>query len=279
MHLIHAVVLGIVQGLTEFLPISSSAHLDIVPVLLGWQKPGAAFTAVIQLGTMLAVLVYFGRDIVATLGGMALAWRRGERSSPEGRLFAAVVVGTLPIGIAGLLFRKVIEGPLHNLWINAAMLAAMAVALFVTERLAKPRRPLADVTLRDGLIVGVAQALALIPGASRSGSTLTGAFLTGLERAAAVRFSFLLSLPAILLSGLLELKDLNAPPDPTAPPHIPWTPVEIAVATLVAGVVGYACIAWLLRFLARHSTLFFVLYRLALAGVLALLLATGRIAP
>ena len=277
MHWIQAIVLGAVQGLTEFLPISSSAHLDIVPVLLGWPKPGAAFTAVIQLGTLLAVLVFFAKDIFATLGGAWLAWRHGERQAPAVRLFVAVVAGTIPIGVCGLVFKKWIEGPLHNLWINAAMLVVMAVALAAAEKWAKPSRPLEQVSLRDGLVVGFAQALALIPGASRSGSTLTGAFLTGLDRAAAVRFSFLLSLPAVLLSGLLELRELGKPAEPGQ--SVAWAPGEIALATVVAGVVGYACIAWLLKYLARRSTLVFVVYRLMLGIFLAGMLASGRIAP
>lgn len=277
MHWIQAIVLGAVQGLTEFLPISSSAHLDIVPVLLGWPKPGAAFTAVIQLGTLLAVLVYFAKDIFATLGGAWLAWRRGEHQAPAVRLLVAVVVGTIPIGVCGLVFKKWIEGPLHNLWINAAMLVVMAVALAAAEKWAKPSRPLEQVSLRDGLVVGFAQALALIPGASRSGSTLTGAFLTGLDRAAAVRFSFLLSLPAVLLSGLLELRELGKSVEPGQ--SVAWAPGEIALATVVAGVVGYGCIAWLLKYLARRSTLVFVVYRLMLGIFLAGMLASGRIAP
>lgn len=277
MQLLQAIVLGAVQGLTEFLPISSSAHLDIVPVLLGWPKPGAAFTAVIQLGTLLAVLIYFARDIVSTLGGSWSSWRRGERQSPSVRLLIAVIVGTIPIGVCGLAFKKFIEGPLHNLWINAAMLVIMAIALAAAEKWAAPKRSLEEVTVKDGWVVGFAQALALIPGASRSGSTLTGAFLTGLDRAAAVRFSFLLSLPAVLLSGLLELKELRNPP--VAGQGIAWTPVEVGVAALVAGIVGYACIAWLLKYLARRSVLVFVVYRLVLGIFLAGLLATGRIAP
>lgn len=277
MQLLQALVLGAVQGLTEFLPISSSAHLDIVPVLLGWPKPGAAFTAVIQLGTLLAVLVFFAKDFFATLGGAWLAWRRRETQSPEVRLLAAVVVGTIPIGACGLAFKKWIEGPLHNLWINAGMLIAMALALAAAEKWAKPKRPLDQVTVKDGWIVGFAQAIALIPGASRSGSTLTGAFLTGLDRAAAVRFSFLLSLPAVLLSGLLELKELGAPATPGQ--SVAWTPLEIAAAATTAGLVGYACIAWLLKYLARRSALVFVVYRLLLGIFLAGMLASGRIAP
>jgi undecaprenyl-diphosphatase len=189
----------------------------------------------------------------------------------------AVVVGTIPIGVCGLVFKKWIEGPLHNLWINAAMLVVMAVALAAAEKWAKPSRPLEQVSLRDGLVVGFAQALALIPGASRSGSTLTGAFLTGLDRAAAVRFSFLLSLPAVLLSGLLELRELGKPVEPGQ--SVAWAPGEIALATVVAGVVGYGCIAWLLKYLARRSTLVFVVYRLMLGIFLAGMLASGRIAP
>lgn len=274
MHLLQAIVLGIVQGLTEFLPISSSAHLDIVPALLGWPKPGVAFVAVIQLGTMLSVLVYFSRDIRATLVGIGRALRPGgDPRSPEARLFWAVIIGTLPIGVFGLLFKRQIEGPLHDVRIEATMLIVMAIALFLADRLTRKTRPLAEVRLRDGLMVGFAQALALIPGASRSGSTLTGAFLTGLDRAAAVRFSFLLSLPAVLLSGLFQLREIQQ----SHALVTGWSGLDIAVATLVSGVVGYACIAWLLRFLTGHSALVFVVYRIVLGLLLLYLAQTGRI--
>ncbi|MFM7321287.1 MAG: undecaprenyl-diphosphatase UppP [Armatimonadota bacterium] len=280
MRILEPLILGAVQGITEFLPISSSAHLDIVPVLLGWPKPGAAFTAVIQLGTLAAVFAAFARDIAHTLTGAWKAFRNGERQAPEVRLLLAVVLGTIPIGVLGLLFKDWIEGPLHNLWINAGMLVVMGIALALADKFARHARGLETVTVRDGLVVGAAQAIALIPGASRSGSTLVGAYLTGLDRAAAVRFSFLLSLPAVLLSGLFELKGLReAKAADVAAGGVVWADSEIVLATVVAGLVGYACIAWLLRYLAKHTALAFVIYRILLGAVLAVLLATGRIAP
>lgn len=281
-HWIEAITLGVVQGLTEFLPISSSAHLDIVPKLIGWHKPGAQFTAVTQLGTMVAVIVYFRNDIASTLGGMLRSLRPGQdKLSAEARLFYAVIIGTIPIGVIGLLLRKIIENDLHNLYINATMLIVMGLLMGLSERLNNPRRPAGDIQLKDGIIVGLFQAIALIPGASRSGSTLTGAFFTGLERSAAVRFSFLLSLPAILLSGLLQLKDLFKKQEHAfgVDATINWSMAEVAAATVVAGLIGYGCIAWLLRYLSKTTTAAFVLYRIGLAAVIFFLLNQKILTP
>ncbi len=275
MHLFQAIVLGIVQGLTEFLPVSSSAHLLIVPRLLGWNDPGVAFTAISQLGTLAAVLVYFRKDIVQTLSGML----RGRKDTPEMRLGLAVLVGTLPILVLALAFKSFIKGEARNLNLVAATQIVMALTLFAAERATKKTRPLEQVGMRDGVIVGLLQCLALIPGASRSGSTLIGAFLTGLTREAALRFSFLLSIPAVLISGLYELKDVLKPEPavPGAPVEIAWTGLDIGIATVVAGIVGYGCIAWLLRYLARHSTVVFVIYRILLGLALFGLVASGLI--
>lgn len=281
-HWIEAVTLGVVQGLTEFLPISSSAHLDIVPKLIGWHKPGAQFTAVTQLGTMIAVMVYFRKDIIDTIGGMFKSLSKGgDKMSSQARLFYAVIIGTIPIGVIGLLLKKFIEKDLHNLYINATMLVVMGLLMGLAERMTNPRRDGKDIQIKDGIIVGLFQAIALIPGASRSGSTLTGAFFTGLDREAAVRFSFLLSLPAILLSGLVELKDLVGKKEQVfgAEADINWSMPEVAVATVIAGLVGYACIAWLLRYLSKASTAGFVLYRIALAAVIFFLLNQRILTP
>jgi undecaprenyl-diphosphatase len=281
-HWIEAVTLGVVQGLTEFLPISSSAHLDIVPKLIGWHKPGAQFTAVTQLGTMIAVMVYFRKDIIDTIGGMFKSLSKGgDKMSSQARLFYAVIIGTIPIGVIGLLLKKFIEKDLHNLYINATMLVVMGLLMGLAERMTNPRRDGKDIQIKDGIIVGLFQAIALIPGASRSGSTLTGAFFTGLDREAAVRFSFLLSLPAILLSGLVELKDLVGKKEQVygADADINWSMPEVAVATVIAGLVGYACIAWLLRYLSKASTAGFVLDRIALAAVIFFLLNQRILTP
>ncbi len=285
MDIVKAVVLGIVQGLTEFLPISSSAHLEIVPRLLGWGDAGAAFTGVIQLGTIVAVIIYFWKDLYRVAKAFLRSLRPdGDKKSPDARLGWAILLGTIPICVVGLALKKYIVSDFRNLWLVATMLVVMAVLLLIAEMSAKHRRKIGDITVRDGWIVGFSQCLALIPGASRSGSTLMGALFIGLDREAAARFSFLLSVPAIILSGLVSLKDVIKPeavPDAVAAATtshavktISWTVPEIAIATVVSGVVGYACIAWLLKFLRTNSTLPFVIYRLALGGALFYLLFT-----
>jgi undecaprenyl-diphosphatase len=267
---VQATALGIVQGLTEFLPISSSAHLLIVPRLLGWSDPGAAFTAVIQLGTMLAVLIYFWRDIVR----IVTTWFRSLfdkdlRHTLDARMGWYVGLGTIPVSVVGLVFDHAIEGPARNLWINASFLIVMGLVLLIAEWAARQKRDVGDLTMRDGLIIGLFQALSLIPGASRSGSTITGGLFLGYTREAAARYSFLLSIPAVVLSGLFELRKVGDGTLPVA---------GTAVATVVSFAVGYASIAWLLKFLVRHSTLVFVYYRVALGGILFGLLAAGAVA-
>jgi undecaprenyl-diphosphatase len=273
MSLLQAIVLGLVQGLTEFLPISSTAHLRIVPELLGWEDPGAAYSAVIQLGTVAAVLIYFRKDLV-TLGGAFFRqlWKRQPFATTESRLAWFVLVGTLPIGFAGLAFKKSIETSLRSLYVISASLIVLALVLLVVERRASHQRTLADMRWSDGILVGVWQALALIPGASRSGTTITGALSLGLRREDAARYSFLLSIPATTLAGVFELKHLlEATERPSA--------VALWTGTLVAFVSGMAAIAWLLRFLRTHSTLLFVGYRVALGGLLLLLLHQGVLRP
>ena len=273
MSLLQAIVLGLVQGLTEFLPISSTAHLRIVPELLGWEDPGAAYSAVIQLGTVAAVLIYFRKDLVTlTAAFFRGLLRREPFATTESRLAWFVLVGTLPIGFAGLAFKDAIERSLRSLYIISASLIVLALVLLVVERRALHQRTLADMRWSDGVLVGVWQALALIPGASRSGTTITGALSLGLRREDAARYSFLLSIPATTLAGIFELKHLlEATERPSA--------MALWVGTLVAFGSGMAAIAWLLRFLRTHSTLLFVGYRVALGGLLLVLLGTGVLRP
>ncbi|MFN8150238.1 MAG: undecaprenyl-diphosphate phosphatase [Solirubrobacterales bacterium] len=265
-----AIFLGIVQGLTEFLPISSSAHLRIVPALLGWPDPGAAFTAVIQLGTMAAVLIYFRRDLIS----IARAWiselrvPRGERSR-DARLGWLIILGTVPIAILGLAFKGVIESGARDLYVIGIALIAFSMVMLAAERAGSHRRPLSDIDARDGTWIGFAQALALIPGVSRSGATISAGLFRDFDRESAARYSFLLSVPAVVLSGLFELRDAGAGTGVST--------VGLVLATLAAFVSGYAAIAWLLRFLAGHSLRTFVAYRIPLGMLVITLAATGAI--
>jgi len=263
----HAIVLGFVQGLTEFLPISSTAHLKVVPVLLGWGDPGVAFTAVIQLGSIAAVLAYFRQDLLEVASGVARAFRHGQWRDPSARLGVAIGIGTVPIVLAGLAMKHFVpdyeHSPLRSLTSIAIVSIVMALLLAVAELIGSRRRQLQQVTSRDGLLVGLAQALALVPGVSRSGSTLTASLFDGWQRADAARFSFLLGIPAITLAGLVEIKDAIAAPANGGP-------IPMLVGVLTAGVVSWLAIAWLLRFLQRHSTWVFVGYRLVFGLVLLL---------
>ncbi|MEV4461336.1 undecaprenyl-diphosphate phosphatase [Microbispora sp. NPDC049633] len=268
MDVLQAIVLGLVQGLTEFLPISSSAHLLIVPKLAGWDDPGAPFTAVIQLGTMLAVLIYFWRDIVRiTWTWLRSLWTPELRGELDARMGWYIGLGTIPIGVAGLLFKDAIEGPARNLWLNAAMLIVFGLLLLAADQMGRKKKEVADLNMRDGLIIGAWQMLPLIPGASRSGSTMTGAMFLGYTREAAARYSFLLSIPAVILSGLFELRHIG---DGGGPPV-----AATLIATVVSFIVGYASIAWLLRYVARHSTIVFVVYRVFAGTFLLTLLTLG----
>lgn len=253
MELWFAALLGLVQGLTEFLPISSTAHLRIVPALLGRADPGAAFTAVVQLGTLAAVVAYFARE----LGRL------------DRRRALQIMVGTIPIGVAGVALEPFITGHARSLWVVAAALVAVAGVMVAAERLGRQHRAAADVRLADALLVGLAQACALVPGVSRSGATIAAALLLGLRRDDAARFSFLLSIPAIGAAGLFELED-------ALPSRAELLPV--AVATAVAGVTGYASIAWLLRYLRTRTLVGFAVYRVALGALLVTLLWAGVLA-
>ena len=253
------VVLGLVQGLTEFLPISSSAHLRIVSGVFFGNDPGAAFTAVTQLGTEAAVLIYFARDIAQLVVGWVRGLRhREERGEPEYRLAWLVIIGTIPISVLGLLLQHQIETVARNLWLIATTMIVFGVLLGVAERLGKQKVDLERVTFAQGIGMGLAQALALIPGVSRSGGTITAGLFLGLTRPAAVRLSFLLAIPAVVASGLFELPDVLTPGGPSG--------LQMVVATAIAFGVGYAAIAWLLRYIEHHSVYVFVWYRLALGA-------------
>ena len=266
---LQAIVLGIVQGLTEFLPISSTGHLRIVPALLGWEDPGAAFTAVTQLGTLAAVLLYFRRDLAGIArGGLAGLRDPAARGTAEFRLAALIAVGTIPIAVFGFVFRDLIESGARSLYVIGTTLIVLGLVLLLAERTSRRDRELDALTTRDGIIIGFAQALALVPGVSRSGATLTAGLFLHFDRAAAARYSFLLSVPAVVLSGLFELRDIGGPGAAS--------PAATALATLLAFVVGYASIAFLLRFLATHSTGVFVAYRIVL-GVAVLALASSGV--
>ncbi len=271
MTIVEAIVLGLVQGLTEFIPISSSAHLRIVPALLGWSDPGAAGTAVMQLGTLLAVLIYFANDIVR----MSKAFFRGIISrrpfeTQDGRLAWYIIAATIPVGVLGLLFKDFIETGARNLWLIASTLIVNAILISIAERYAerRPVRETEQVTFADSMAIGFGQALALIPGMSRSGSTIMVALFRGLSRSAAARVSFLLSIPAIAASGFFELL---AEYDTLY--SLGWG--SVAVATLVSFISGYASIYFLLRFLKTHTMTVFVVYRIALGLTIMGLLYAG----
>jgi undecaprenyl-diphosphatase len=270
---VQAAAYGLVQGLTEFLPISSTAHLRL---LQAWLNPHVdqqgftAFTAVIQLGTVLAVVLFFWRELVH----VAVAWLRGlvdrsVRGSLEYRMGWYLILATLPIGVFGLIFSHQIETGARNLWVLATALVVMALVLLGAERVGTKDRTEEEITTRDAMVVGAAQTLALIPGVSRSGSTITAGLFRGLDRVTAARFSFLLSIPAVVASGLFEARKIGG----SAAPGMGVT----VLATLIAFVVGLASIAWLLRFVARHSTLVFIGYRVGLGLLLLGLLAAGTI--
>jgi undecaprenyl-diphosphatase len=262
-----AAVLGIVQGVTEFLPISSTAHLRIVPALAGWPDPGAAFTAVLQLGSLLAVVGYFLPELVRMLrAALAAIADRSRPPEPAARHLLYLVVGTLPVGICGLVFKHAIEGTLRSLWVISGALIVVALGLAWVERAARRDRDFDSITLRDAVIIGCAQALALVPGTSRSGITLLAALALGLRREAAARFSFLLSVPAVAAAGVFELPKLLRGRDVGG--------AALTVGLFGAAIAGYASIAWLLKFLRARSTMPFVVYRIALGvGLIALLMA------
>ena len=265
-----AIVLGIVQGLTEFLPISSSGHLRIVPAFFGWDDPGAGFTAVIQMGTMAAVLLYFRED----LWNITRMWLRSlrdpeVRSETDARLGWYLIIGTLPIIVFGVLLKDPIENEFRSLELIGSTLIVLGFILLAADRLGRKEREVEQITLRDGIAMGFAQSLALIPGVSRSGATITAGLFLGLNRAAAARFSFLLSVPAVVLSGGYELRHFVDGSDTGGAGTF-----DLVVATIAAFVSGYASIAFLLKFLVTHTFDVFVIYRVGL-GIAVIALAVG----
>ncbi|RWA23778.1 UDP pyrophosphate phosphatase [Mycolicibacterium elephantis DSM 44368] len=271
---LQVVVLAILQGLTEFLPVSSSGHLAIASRLFFTDDAGASFTAVTQLGTEFAVLLYFARDI----GRIVKAWFTGlfaaEQRTPDYWLGWYVIIGTIPIGVFGLLFKDEIRTGARNLWAIATALIVFSVVIAAAEYFGRQTRRIEQLTWKDGIIVGLAQCLALLPGVSRSGATISAGLFLGQNRELAARFGFLLAIPAVFASGLFSLPDAFKPVGTGMSASGP----QLLVATLIAFVVGFAAVAWFLRFLVRHSMYWFVGYRIALGTVVLILLGTGVMA-
>ncbi|QCB28448.1 Undecaprenyl-diphosphatase [Corynebacterium endometrii] len=271
---LQVIVLSIVQGLTEFLPVSSSGHLRIVSTLFWGEDAGASFTAVIQLGTELAVLVYFAKTIWQILTGWFRGWIDKGSRGQDWKMGWMVIVGSIPIGVIGLLFKDPIRDGLRNLWITAAMLVLFSFVFILAEKVGKKNRGYDDLTMKDALVMGLCQCLALIPGVSRSGGTISGGLFLGLDREVATRFSFLLAIPAVLASGLFSLPDAFNPANGQAASGI-----QLLVGTSIAFVIGYAAIAWLLKFVANNSFAWFAAYRIPVGIVVMILLALGILAP
>jgi undecaprenyl-diphosphatase len=277
-------VLGFVQGLTEFLPISSSAHLRLASAFADWPDAGAAFTAITQIGTETAVLIYFRKDIARIVS----AWfrsltDRSLRGDHDARMGWLVIIGSIPIGVLGIVLKDQIDTSFRDLRVIAVTLIAMGIVLGVADRLAardetggkhravKERKSLQELSIRDGLVFGLCQAMALVPGVSRSGATISGGLLMGYTREAAARYSFLLAVPAVLASGAFELKDAGESG------HISWGPT--AFATLIAFAVGYVVIAWFMKYISSKSFMPFVIYRIVLGIVLFWLIGSGALSP
>ncbi|OEJ28024.1 undecaprenyl-diphosphatase UppP [Streptomyces agglomeratus] len=277
-------ILGLVQGLTEFLPISSSAHLRLTAAFAGWHDPGAAFTAITQIGTEAAVLIYFRKDIARIVSAWCKSLvDRSMRGDHDAQMGWLVIVGSIPIGVLGVTLKDHIEGPFRDLRLIATTLIVMGIVLGIADRLAardeaggkhraiRERKTLKELGVRDGLIFGVCQAMALIPGVSRSGATISGGLLMGYTREAAARYSFLLAIPAVLASGAFELKDASEGG------HVSWGPTIFA--TIIAFVVGYAVIAWFMKFITTKSFMPFVIYRILLGILLFVLVGTDTLSP
>jgi undecaprenyl-diphosphatase len=285
MNFIDALILGLVQGLTEFLPISSSAHIRIVGELLGTgADPGARFTAIIQLGTETAVLIYFWRDIARIIGRWFRAlFGRIPRDDPDARMGWLIIVGSIPIIVLGLLFQNDIQTTFRSLWIVAVSMIVFGILLALADRFGSKQRKLKDLTWVHGIIYGLAQSLALVPGVSRSGGTITAGLFMGYQRRAAARYSFLLALPAVFGSGLYQLYESIKAPCTAATaaaqsctPEV-FGPGATAAAAVVAFIVGLLVIAFFMGYISRHSFLPFVIYRLALGVTLIVLLTTGTL--
>ncbi|MFC9283380.1 undecaprenyl-diphosphate phosphatase [Streptomyces collinus] len=279
-----SLVLGLVQGLTEFLPVSSSAHLRLTAAFSGWEDPGAAFTAITQIGTEAAVLIYFRKDI----GRIVSAWFRSlfdkaMRQDHDARMGWLVIVGSIPIGVLGVTLKDQIEGPFRDLRVTATMLVVVGLVIGIADRLAardenggrhrapKQRKTLENLRIRDGLIFGLCQACALVPGVSRSGATISGGLFMGYRREAAARYSFLLAVPAVLASGVFEVKDS------VGGGEVAWGPTLFA--TGIAFASGYAVIAWFMKWISHKSFMPFVWYRVALGVVIIALVTAGVLSP
>lgn len=270
MSIVEAIILGIAQGLTEFLPISSTGHLRVVPAFFGWEDPGAFFTAAVQLGTMVAVVIYFRSDLWRIARTWLTSLRRPERRGElDARMGWYLVIATVPISIFGLAFRDQIETGARNLYLIGVVLMVLGIILAVADRVSRRVRDVEQVGTRDAVWVGLAQALALVPGTSRSGATITAGLFLGLTRTAAARFSFLLSIPAVVLSGLYGVTELVSGGDADL--------ASLGIATAFAFIFGYASIAFLLRWLTSHSMMIFVVYRIVLGAAVVTLAATGVI--
>jgi len=268
------IVLSLVQGLTEFLPVSSSGHLRIVSTLFWGQDAGASFTAVIQLGTELAVIVYFAGMIWQILKGWFMGLANKDKRGQDYRMGWMVIVGSIPIGILGVLGKDLIRDNLRNLWITASMLVLFSFVFILAERMGKKTRSFEELTMRDAIVMGLCQCLALIPGVSRSGGTISGGLFLGLDREVATRFSFLLAIPAVMASGLFSLGDAFGPTVGQSA-----TGMQLLVGTGIAFIVGYASIAWLLKFVGNHSFEWFAAYRIPVGIIVMILLALGVLAP
>ena len=282
MTLCEAIILGIVQGLTEFLPISSTAHLRIIPALVGWDDPGASFTAIVQIGTLFAVLIYFWKDIFTIITAVIKGvFRQKPLEDPDAKMGWMIVAGTLPIVILGILFKSEIETSLRSLyWISGALIG-LAIVLSLAEKRIRttlkkglPLKSIDEIGWTEALLIGLAQSVALIPGSSRSGVTISGGLFLHLDRETAARFSFLLSLPSVLAAALLQLYQTW---------HIIAASTEnmtnILAATLAAGIVGYASIAFLINYLKNHTTNIFIAYRLVAGAAILYLVTTGVLQP
>ncbi|MDT5125213.1 MAG: undecaprenyl-diphosphatase [Mycobacterium sp.] len=271
---VQVIVLSVVQGLTEFLPVSSSGHLAIVSQMFFRDDAGASFTAVIQIGTEIAVLIYFARDIVR----IVKAWFGGlfdkARRTPDYWLGWWVILGSVPIGAAGLIFKHYIRGDVRNLWIIATALVVFSAVIAAAEYYGKQTRVIEQFTWRDSLVIGSVQCLALIPGVSRSGATISAGLFMGQKREAAARFGFLLAIPAVLASGLFSLPDAFHPEGA----GMSATGLQLLVGTVIAFVIGYAAVAWFLKFLVSHSMYWFVGYRVIVGVIVLILLGTGTMA-
>lgn len=270
---LQVIVLSIVQGLTEFLPVSSSGHLRIVSELFWGEDAGASFTAVIQLGTELAVLVFFAKDIWRILTGWFAGLADKTKRGFDYRMGWMVIVGTIPVGLAGVLLKDLIRENFRNLWITATVLILFSLVFILAERTGKKTRGFEQLTMKDAIVMGLWQCLALIPGVSRSGGTISGGLFLNLDREVATRFSFLLAIPAVLASGLFSLPDAFAPQAGQAA-----TGLQLFVGSAIGFVVGYISIAWLLKFVANHSFAWFAAYRIPLGLIVMVLLGTGVMA-